>query len=91
METWITYKLSRYQIQVRKKGATFVSVKTADEKIIVVCEEKGISIDFESLADVDTLMEVLDDEDEIDVDNEDITSFCNKQMGIQFEKSAIEK
>ena len=37
-----------------------------------MCEEKGISVDFESLADVDTLMEVLDDEDDIDVDSEDI-------------------
>ena len=77
------------QSRLIQVGVTCVDTKTSDEKIMDVCEEKHISINFESLADVDTLKNLLDDEDTLDVDNEDITSFCNKQMGIHFEKSAL--
>ena len=76
--------------KLEKEGIQFVNAKAADEQIMDVCEERGISIDFDSLDDVDKLMKQLDREDDLDVDAEDITSFCNKQMGIQFEKSAIE-
>ena len=42
-----------------------------------------------SLHDVDKLMEELNSIDDINVSSGDVTSFCNKPMGIQFEKSAI--
>ena len=77
--------------KLEKYGVQFVSAKTADEQITDVCKDKGISIEFDVLDDVDELMKQLDREDDLDVDTEDITSFCHKQMGIQFEKSAIER
>lgn len=51
----------------------------------------GISIEFDMLDDVDELIKQLDRDDDLDVDIEDRTSFCQKQMGIKFEKSAIER
>ena len=76
--------------KLKQEGIEFANTKTSDEKIMEVCEEKGISVEFNSLADMDTLLDLLDDEEELDVEDEDITSFCNKQMGVQFEKSAIQ-
>lgn len=77
--------------KLEKDGVQFVCAQTTDEQIMGVCEEKGISIDFDVLEDVNELMKQLESEDDLDVDTEDITSFCNKQMGIKFEKSAIER
>ena len=79
------------QIKLQSKGVEFVCLKTTDDQIMGVCGNKGISIEFDVLEDVDKLMEQLDKEDDLNVNTEDITSFCNKQMGIQFEKSAIEQ
>ena len=80
-------KFHETQDKLQKEGIKFVSVKTSDEQIEEVCSAKGIPIDFDVLEDVDELLEQLNKED--DLDAADITSFCNKQMGIQFEKSAI--
>ena len=80
---------TRYNL--KQQDVVFVEDVTPDEKIMNVCVQKNISIDFEFIEDVDALMEQLNEEENIDVDEEDITSFCNKQMGIQFEKQAIEK
>ena len=55
-----------------------------------VCNDKDIVVDFNTLEDVDTLMKQLNEEEQLDVDTEDIASFCNRQMGIQFEKSTIQ-
>ena len=77
--------------KLKQEGVVFEVVKTSDEEIENVCEREGISFDFTILDDVDKLMEELNSIDDINVSNDDVTSFCNKQMGIQFEKSAIEK
>ena len=55
-----------------------------------VCNGKDIVMDFNTLEDVDALMQQLNEEEHLDVDAEDIASLCNKQMGVQFEKSAIQ-
>ena len=51
-----------------------------------VCNGRDIVVDVNTLEDVDTLMKQLNEEEQLDVDTEDIASFCNRQMGIQFEK-----
>ena len=60
-----------------------------DEKIMDVCEENGITIDFDVVEDADKLREQLKDYEFLD--ERDVTSFCNKQLGIQFEKTAIQR
>ena len=77
--------------KLKQECVVFEVVKTSDEEIENVCEREGISFDFTILDDVDKLMEELNSIDDINVSNDDVTSFCNKQMGIQFEKSAIKK
>ena len=75
--------------KLRQEGFEIDTVKTTDEQIADVCIDKHIAIDFNTLEDVDELMKQLNEEEDLDVDAEDIASFCNKQMGVQFEKSAI--
>ena len=73
-----------------ERDIEFVEVPKADEKILEFCEQKSIPINFEFLEDVEKLEEQLQKEESLDIDAEDVVSFCNKQMGIQFEKKAIE-
>ena len=77
--------------KLKQENIVFVEHKSSDDKIVDICVQKNISMNFELIEDVDVLVEQLSKEDDIDVDEDDITSFCNKQMGIQFEKPAIEK
>jgi len=74
-----------------QQNIEFVEVPTTDEKIQRFCEQKSIPINFEFLDDVEKLEDQLQKEESLDIDAESVVSFCNKQMGIQFEKKAIEK
>ena len=60
-------------------------------KIKELCENKNITFDFESINDVNELQDELLELDESDIDEEDIKTCCNTQMGIQFEDMVKEK
>lgn len=79
------FPLSYYDM-MEKVGNELIDV---DENIENICIEKGISFDFKDIGDVDILECELNNE-EIE-HSENIKSFCNKQMGKQFEQNAIKQ
>ena len=94
MKYWIRGFPKKYRDtydKLEKEGFKFESVKTEHEEIKEACLAKGISIDFDTLSDVDDLRKLLDKEENLNANIDDITSFCNKQFGIQFEKRAIKQ
>ena len=76
--------------KLQQEGVKFETTKSPDEKITDVCNDKHIVMDFNTLEDVEELTKQLNEEEDLDVDAKDIDSFCNRQMGIKFEKSAIQ-
>jgi len=66
---------------------------TADETIIDICERENISYKFENRNDINKFTENIiaigNGNPKINLEN--TTSFCNKQMGIQFENLGIKK
>ena len=85
----LDYKGAKTKLE--QEGVVFKNVKTTDEQISDACERDGLSVNVTQLDDVGQLMEKLNAVDDLNVSIEDITSFCNKQLGIQLEKSAIQK
>ena len=68
----------------------FETVNTAYDNIKYVCEREYISVSLTKPSDVDHLHSELNSIDNLNVCSDDLTSFGNKQMGIQFEKSAMQ-
>jgi len=71
--------------ELKNDGVVFEIVETAEDKIMKYCDDKKLSFNFETINDVKKLQEILLKEKDLNVDETDIHSFCNTQMGIQFE------
>ena len=78
-----------YAELVKEEDIVLEEHEAAEDKIINVCTQNNISYNFECLADVEIWQEELMKREHLDVNEEDITTFCNTQMGKQFENKVI--